>query len=84
MRDEHVIRNGKERLRLFLKGRHGADALAYLRSFTVEKALGPEASNEMLRDQEARRRFVFQLERLAQSEPDDTHDSDIKEAETDD
>lgn len=65
MRDEQAIKDGRRALRDFLAGDKGRNALLWLRSMTVEVALGPEASEAELRFREAQRALVKQLERLA-------------------
>lgn len=47
----------------------GARALAHLRRITIERRLGPEAPEALLRHVEGQRALVALIERLADPEP---------------
>jgi len=57
----------KETEKIFARifsGPDGAHALKYLRDITIERFLGPDATEPRLRDMESRRALVHQIEQM--------------------
>ncbi len=73
-----LIEAGRVKLRAFLKTPEGAEALFYLRAFTVEAVPGPDMSEPALRFHGGKCALVKQLENLADERDgtDERHDDD--------
>ena len=71
---EKRIEDGKLALARFLRGRAGAEALFYLRSFTVEAVPGPAMPEPELRAHLGKCALVQQLETLTREESDERRD----------
>lgn len=65
MRRKSLIDEGRVKLRAFLKTPEGAEALFYLRAFTIEAVPGPDMTESALRFHGGKCALVKLLENLA-------------------